>query len=256
MLDGEFLEYNGKRIFVPVGHFASEVIRQGLTPEEHVVSVFRRLVKEGQTVLDVGANIGFHTLPLADIVGPQGKVYAIEADIDNATCVQASLVENAIKNVRLFPVAAGDSIGVIEMLESVGTNSVFSSTVASGGSSKVAVTVRMDDIIDDKVDFIKIDIEGAELLACRGMNRLLKSNPMVLTEFSPGYISRSLGSDRSSEYIQFFLSRGYKCAYLQPSGELVEKDGLQAILECQQQAQRDLNWGHVELLFFQGDMSL
>ncbi len=253
MLRGEFLDYHDKKLFVPGSHFAFDTIKGGYAPEGHVLSVFQRYVQPGQVVLDIGANIGFHTLPLGELVGPSGKVYAVEADLDNVVYLQTSLVENAAKNVTLFPVAASDGIGVIETAESLNTNSVFS-RLASGEGNKVAVTVRLDDIISDKVDFIKIDIEGAELLACMGMERIIASGPKVLSEFSPSYIKRNLGSDRSEEFIQFFLSRGYKCAYLRPSGELVEKHGLQEILDCQQEALRDLNWSHVELLFFHGSL--
>lgn len=108
----------------------------------------------------------------------------------------------------------------------------------------------LDKIIEDKIDLIKIDIEGAEILALKGMKNIIeKYHPVIITEFSQYYIERTLGSNRSSEYLNIFVEAGYNCSYIRPDSCIVPLGGVEEILACQQVALRDLGWGHVDLLF-------
>lgn len=247
---GQFIGYYGSRMFVPDGHFASDALLRGATPEGHVFNMFKKYVSVGDVVVDVGANIGFHTFSLASLVGPTGKVFAVEADIMNAACLRRSVQESGLENVVVIPAAASDTTGLIPLMSTDMTNNIFSHQT-SGEQVSVAVGVRLDDLgLPQGVKLVKMDIEGAELLALRGMDALVRADlPTIVTEFSPYYITRTLGADVSIEYLKSLFEFGYYCIYIHPNSEQIELADVDAVLECQRRALAELNWGHVDLLF-------
>lgn len=246
---GQFVDYCGARLFVPFGHFDEAHMVGGGQPEPHVLSMFARLVGAGDVVIDVGANIGTHSFALASLVGGAGRVYAVEADIDNAASLRVSIVESAATTIRLLAVAAADGPGMIRCLSTTATNSVFSAA-AGEGTEKVAVTVRLDDVVDGPVAFIKLDIEGAELLALHGLSRTIaQSRPTVLSEYSPTYMAATLGRDRSEEFFDFFAERDYVCFYLDPWGGLAPVPDVAALHAVREAALDRLTWNHIDVLF-------
>lgn len=246
---GRFVDYFGARLFVPAGHFDEAHMLAGGRPEHHVLSAFSRLVRPGDVVVDVGANIGTHTFALATLVGPGGRVYAVEADIDNAASLRVSVLESGASNVRLLPVAASDAPGLIGALSSVATNTTFSGAACDGGA-KVAVAVMLDAVISEPVALIKLDIEGAELLALRGLARTVdRSRPLVMSEFSPAYIEANLGRDRSDEFFAFFADRDYRCFFLNPFTGPEPVADYHELLAVQRDSVQRLSWNHIDVLF-------
>jgi len=134
------------------------------------------------TAVDVGANIGYNTVYLARRVGARGRVVAIEPAADNVRVLRENVRANNLANVVIHAVAAGPTREVRDLFlrgETSAVNSLFQESVyaAVTGVEKVAV-VPLDDIVEGHADFIKIDVEGAELDALEGMTRLL-SHPGV-----------------------------------------------------------------------------
>ncbi|TXN20057.1 FkbM family methyltransferase [Methylobacterium sp. WL9] len=247
MLNGTLVSFCGARLFVPEGHFCESILLDGLIPEYHVNAVFHKFVKTGDVVVDIGANVGFHTFALRQIVGDTGKVYAVEADIDNATAIRTSILKSGDTRVFLLPVAAGDTPGILTVATKERTNAAFSSQGES--SNTLAVCVRLDDVIQDRVDFIKIDIEGAEISAVRGMTRILEARPVVASEFCPHHMQMLYGSDRAEEYLQFFFERSYICYYIMPSGDLEHLSNIEAALQKQRWARETLEVILIDLVF-------
>jgi FkbM family methyltransferase len=143
-----------------------------------------QMVAAGATAVDVGANIGYNTVYLARRVGTRGRVVAIEPAADNVRVLRENIAANALPNVDVHAVAAGPTREVRDLFlrgETSAVNSLFHESVyaAVTGVEKVAV-VPVDEIVDGHADFIKIDVEGAELDALEGMTRLLSHRGVSL----------------------------------------------------------------------------
>ncbi len=159
------------------------------------VALMKEKVKEGDYVVDVGANIGFYTLLLAKLVGPHGKVFAFEPDPENFIVLEKNVKLNNYKNIII------ENKAVINKNEKV---DLFMSNINKGDTriyktpEKIkegvapdceAYGVKLDDYFDknkEKIKFFKMDIQGAEHLAITGMISILKNEGISFTvEFCP-----------------------------------------------------------------------
>ncbi len=148
-------------------------------------------VNEGDIVLDIGANIGYFTLIFAKLVGEKGKVYAFEPDPENFSLLKKNVEENGHKNVVLLQKAVSSENGTIKLYlseENKGNHRIFDSQ--RGRKSIDVETVKLDDFFKNysgDINFVKIDVEGAEIGAIQGMSGLLQkyNNIKMITEFHP-----------------------------------------------------------------------
>lgn len=138
------------------------------------------------TVIDVGANIGFYTAFMANIVGEKGRVYAFEPSPHNFNLLKKY---NNNNNVTLVQAAVGDTTGEIVLYVSDKLNVDHQTYETDEIREKVNVlSYRLDDYLkNEKVDFIKMDIQGFEYQALLGMKNILRNNAniKVLMEFWP-----------------------------------------------------------------------
>jgi len=157
-------------------------------PEE--TALCQQLINCGDRVLDIGANIGYYTLLFNDLVSPTGCVIAIEPDKDNFAYLQLNLANQvADNNVCLHQIALGESAQKAQLFraeKNTGMHRLYSSVCCSGDSIEVNV-LNGDSLELAPLDFIKIDIEGYEPAALRGLAKTLKHSPnlKILCEFSP-----------------------------------------------------------------------
>src|SRR6185369_10140974 len=123
--------------------------------------LFKREIKPGQTVLDIGANIGYYTLIAAKLVGPTGKVYAFEPDPANFRLLKKNVEGNGHTNVVLVDCAVSDKDQKVRLYlnpSNKGDHRIYDSK--DGRSSIAARTIRLDEFfikMDKKVHFIKMD---------------------------------------------------------------------------------------------------
>jgi FkbM family methyltransferase len=140
-------------------------------------------------VLDVGANIGIFTLSAARKVGDSGHVYAIEPIARNVQSICAGVISNGFRNVSVLPVAASGSAGVVPMLRNANSSNGIVDTHVAGDVADVFVPAqRIDFLLHglDRLDVIKIDIEGHEPIAWPGLEALVsRHRPIIFSEFSP-----------------------------------------------------------------------
>src|SRR6266480_6633844 len=151
--------------------------------------LLERILSTGAVVVDAGANIGIYSQFLSRCVGPTGVVHSFEPAPDNFKRLQSATCKLA--NVRLSPAAVGEYSGRSKLYVSDKLN-VDHRAYASEGDSRRAVPIdiiALDDYFKpgQRVDFIKMDIQGYELHALRGANRVLADNPnaKLLLEFWP-----------------------------------------------------------------------
>lgn len=137
------------------------------------------LVRPGMVCWDVGANVGFYTLLLAELVGPEGKVFAFEPVPRNVEFLRRHVEMNRYQNVRIIPCALGDIDA--ETGFDPGPNASMGH-MADGGRLKVSCS-RADSLLAagevEVPDLIKIDVEGAEADVLRGAFGAMESRPMV-----------------------------------------------------------------------------
>jgi FkbM family methyltransferase len=148
--------------------------------------LLRRLVRPGQSVADVGANIGYYALLFSEIVGPAGRIACIEPEPDNLVELRRNVEDNRLPQTDVFPVAVGASAGTVSLRAGI------NGSVMDDGSGEVQVPLRTLDelLVDRRVDFIKIDVEGYEGHVLDGATQLLQSQrPSLFVEIHPGFLA-------------------------------------------------------------------
>lgn len=160
--------------------------------ERTAFDLLPKIVQPGWVIYDVGANLGMYALQFSRLVGPQGRVYGIEA---NPVCVyflRTNLALNNISNCIILPVAISDSASQINFNINYSNSALgliqSSPFYATKPGHEILVHGdSLDTMISElnlrKPNLIKIDIEGAEGFALRGMLRTItESRPVLIIE--------------------------------------------------------------------------
>lgn len=202
--------------------------------EPGTIRDYRRVIKPGSFALDIGANIGAHTLPIAEIVGDRGRVIAFEPTDYAFAKLQKNLALNPSLAERVVPVQAvllagneaekPDAIPSSWSLESSpGQGEVHP---VHGGTFQTLVgarSVTLDDWFDEnpteRLDFAKIDVDGYEIGVIQGgMKTFEKWKPVLMMEFAP-YIFAERGRS-FGELLDLLNSLNYKCRSI--SGKAID----------------------------------
>ena len=180
-------------------------------------ALMRRLVSPGDVALDVGANVGFFTALMGELVGPQGRVIAFEPQPNNARILAKNVADRGLaSSVKVVDAAAGDAAGTATLVLGSPAN-MGDFRVRRNGNKTAAYecdvpVVRIDDAVGNvpHVDFIKMDVQGFELFALDGMRATLERNPgiVLLTEFWP-YGLRGADSDPAA-YLAALRRLGFR----------------------------------------------
>jgi FkbM family methyltransferase len=164
------------------------------------------------TVLDIGANIGIYTSFLADLVGPTGRVVAFEPESRNVERLRSGVGSRA--QVEVVHAAVTDRSGTIELFVADDLNVDHHTYASDGRRSEKVAAVALDDFVreGERVDLIKMDIQGAEAAALRGARRVLSADPgpALLMEYWP-YGLRRAGEDPLA-LLSFLRTCGFECA--------------------------------------------
>lgn len=150
--------------------------------------LIEKLVKPGSTAFDIGANVGFYSSFLSQIVGKTGCVYCFEPDIVNFNHLNKELKNKS--NIKIFQKAVAAETGKLTLYTSDLLNIDHRTYEPESYNTKYDVEkVALDDFVNHqfKVDFIKMDIQGFEMDALQGMKDILTENEdiVLLTEFWP-----------------------------------------------------------------------
>ncbi len=176
--------------------------------EPNVLPVFLKSLRPGDCVLDVGANIGIFTLLAAKRVGSKGRIYAFEPIARNVQSICAGILGNGLTNISLIPVAASDKAGAVSMHPTDNSsNGIVDVRVSTPGDADMAPMNRIDSLLGgiERLDVIKIDIEGFEPNAWKGIRSLVERlRPLIFSEFSPIAIRNTLAVSAEDYLLALF----------------------------------------------------
>jgi len=190
------------------------------------------LLDEGMTFIDIGAHVGLFALPASKWVGDSGRVVAFEPHPDNFAMLSRNVKANNC-DVRLVNAAVSDVGGEVQLQISTfnsGDHQIYKSANRKG----VAVTcLTLDDHFSsgEKVDLIKMDVQGAEAAAFHGMERLLRDNNAikVIWEMSPSQL-KDAGAD-ASELLAWLANLGFEFTLIDDVTGDVQEATVEEILE-------------------------
>lgn len=202
---------------------AREVYFTGRYEPQETVLV-RQLLSPGETFVDVGAHWGYFSLLAAERLGPTGRVVAIEADPRVFAVLERTCALNQLDGLTAVHAAAADGPGELTLAgfddrqDNWGLSRlVVDSEPGQGGEAAVSYRVRavaLDDLLDEQgvgvVDLVKMDIEGAEALALRGMRRGRESGRYrrLLIELHPAALP-AFGAT-AVDLVALILASGYR----------------------------------------------
>ena len=173
---------------------------------EFEVGLFRQICRDRDIAIEVGANIGSHTLPIAQMVGPQGRVYAFEPQRIVFQTLCANMAINSITNVECFQVAASSEDGFI-LIPDIRYDLEGNYGGVSVKQFKQGVKVpqvRLDDFLDiPRLRLLKIDVEGMEAAVIEGSKKIIE-------KFKPILYVENDRKEKSQELIELIRSLGYR----------------------------------------------
>ena len=202
--------------------------------EQHVTKVLLEYLTPNIHFLDIGANLGYYSLLVANQC-PEAKIYSFEPDVKNFHLFKSSIIYNKFEEIiQAYPLAIGDE-----------NQTIIISNLGNQGNSGARFTaktkqdliphihgenpefqeisaVSLDTFLPNiTVDVLKIDIEGYEPFAIRGMMQLLKKNrPIIFAEFAPHNL-KILGKTEPKDFLQLFTALDYTINVIDRQGNVI-----------------------------------
>ncbi|MGE0756422.1 MAG: FkbM family methyltransferase [Pirellulaceae bacterium] len=203
---------HGFSLYVAAPDRSSAALRQHGELEPATTQLVETLLQPGDHFVDGGANIGYFTVLAARRVGSAGVVSSFEPSPTLRSQLAANIRLNRLRTARLFPYALADRTGAASFYEGPSEHSGVSSLRPLANSPRVTdVPLRSLDATygDAPVRLVKLDLEGAELLAIKGMHRILtRAQPGLIMEVTDSFL-RQLGGS-AAELFQRLFDYGYQ----------------------------------------------
>ncbi|MDB5155374.1 MAG: hypothetical protein JWR50_81 [Mucilaginibacter sp.] len=183
--------------------------------EDEINKLIRVSLKDGDTAIDVGGNIGLQSIRMSQAVGKGGRVYSFEPLNYLQEKFKKNVALNRVDNITIFPLALSDTESTAEFtIDPNGDNQgTFSLADTGPGAEKQSVDIKIADLMPElaalqTLHLVKIDVEGFEFQVLRGMKGLLqKHKPRIIFEYDTPLWART-GQDIKACY-QFLGNMGY-----------------------------------------------
>lgn len=206
-----FTEINGQKMFLD-SKDALNLSTQGVyDPLE--TEIIKKTLKKGDIAIDLGANIGYYTLLFAKLVGETGKVFAFEPEPSNVELIKKNLAINGHHNVVVEQKAVSDKSGKAKLYSNGSVLTIQNASNPHKIQKPILVdAVSLEDYFKKRcksIDFIKMDIEGAEYFALKGMRSLLEKNEKIkmIIEFAPCFLKNA--GVKPEEYLELLKNYGF-----------------------------------------------
>ncbi|HMT19795.1 MAG TPA: FkbM family methyltransferase [Promineifilum sp.] len=232
----EYQEAHGRTTLVPVeterfviwvdakDPLVARGIMTARSYETHVTAALLRELHPDSTFVDIGANMGWFTLLGATVAR---QVIAIEPNPANVQLLYRSVLANGFENVRVLQGAVTDGPNLLQ-LNFLHSNGSVSSVEASAATATIVQGNALDSLLKDieRIDVMKMDIEGHEPIALEGMRETLRRfRPVLIFEFHPAAIRQNAGGDPEG-FLRTLGDLGYRLAVIRLDG--TESDDLSA----------------------------
>jgi FkbM family methyltransferase len=181
-------------------YFAIQIRKGIFSPDEPEYKILPRLIKPGDWVIDIGANVGQYTKRFSELVGSHGRVIAFEPVPTTFSLLSANVELFPHQNVTLVNSAVSDNFGIVGMAMptlSTGLTNYYEAHIASATKCALSVlTMSLDSLrIDNRISLVKIDVEGHESFVLSGMQKLIESShPSLIIETKSQKIIDNLSS--------------------------------------------------------------
>lgn len=213
------IEIQGSKMYINVHEESADIRKTFQTyalnriHEEATTELFKKIVKKGDVVVDLGANIGYFTLLAAKIVGEEGRVYAFEPEPRNFKYLGKNIELNGYNNIVPVHKAVSDRSGKTKLF--ICSYDTGHHTINQYEGIRVQKpnlieekevyveieTTTLDEFFEKReqsISVIKMDVEGAEMLALSGMNKMISQSEdlKMFIEFFPLFIEKMGSSPR------------------------------------------------------------
>lgn len=223
-------DVQGSKMYVDRGDILN--LEANRVHESSETAYIRNVIKEGDIAIDVGAHIGYFTLIFSKLVGAKGSVFVFEPEPSSFGILQKNKDINMYSNIHLINKAITDKTGdKIKLYLSEGNLGDHRTYDSHDNRKFVEVeTIKLDDYVSDciskddidKISFIKIDTQGAEVGVIEGASNILTNNKniKVMVEFWP--LGLSLSGNSREKLLDILTNRfGFKLYYTINGRELI-----------------------------------
>ena len=209
----------GVRLHLDANNLISRVILETGVWDQDTWLAMERHLAPGATFVDIGAHDGYCSLKGARIVGPAGRVLAVEANPEMVTVLEKNIQASGARGIQVLPFACSDNEGVLTLFSASQSNTGSSSLSKANasqygepGQSYQVASRTLDAIIQkagvSRVDLVKVDVEGAELLILKGaLETLAHYRPALLLELDDQLL-QPMGTS-AAEVTEFLRAYGY-----------------------------------------------
>jgi len=235
MISELFFNEDGKFILFPNDAIAQHV-KSGKPWEPHFKIVVQHLVKEGDTVIDCGANFGYNSVIMGKQIGDIGKLFAFEPQRIVNQQLNGNLILNNIYNASVIHAALGNKQGLTTMspvpYDKDWVN-IGDTSVGEGGDEVQVITL---DMIDLQPNFIKMDVQGYELFALQGGEQTLKNHtPDIFIEIEEHQLAKfNVTKEQLVDYIKSFGYRMFRIDNEYPCDHICTVNSIDKIKQLKQ----------------------
>jgi FkbM family methyltransferase len=209
--------------------------------------IIRDNIKEGDIVIDIGANIGYYTLIFAQLAGTTGKVFAFEPEPKNFELLQKNVKVNDYSNTINENYAVSDSNGNVSLF--LAKNGIVGHRISNFDINLNSILVKkitLDDYFTklnliDKINFVKIDVEGFEFGVLKGMTRIIEKskNLKLFLEFNRVGIEAA-GFD-PKEILDFLYKNNFKIYFLNYNENSIKEADKNQLLTSKDNLNENIN---------------
>lgn len=229
-------KYGIKYLIIPNSALDFHIIKKGIFGD-WAASKLEGIIPKTGVIFDVGANAGLLALIFAKKYVPKGAVYAYEPDAENFNQLKINVELNKLNNIKIFPIALQDNPKIKKVSfnirraidgdgkENRGLSSLIPLAVHQIGKEKIfasTVDLEIEKSKILKIDFIKIDVEGAEYMVLKGGERAIeKFLPIIQYEYS-NTLDKMMKTNNAKKCFYFLKKLGYRQFALFKEKELKE----------------------------------
>ena len=209
----EYIEIDGQKLFLDKEDSLLLSTRKN-NYDKFAVECLKQIIKKGDIVVDLGANIGYYTLILAQLVGKSGHVYSFEPEPSNFEILSKNVKENKHEHVTLVQKAISDKNSKIKLY--VSKRNLASHRIFDAEDKRESIEVdvtTLDEYFQKSkklVKFIKMDVEGAEGATILGASKIIEDskNLVIMMEYFPKWIKKF--GDVPEEILKSLVEKKFK----------------------------------------------